>query len=68
MDEPGKSVRLEARVWFNAETKHIHIAAADSFISTISPDPESKRHHANLYRKLAQFLRDAGAAAPEDQA
>jgi len=60
----GKTANLEMNVWYNAETGHIHIAAPDHFISTISPDPSSKRYHANLYRKLATCLRDLGLPHP----
>ena len=61
----AKTVRLDVGIWYNEATRHIHIAAKDSFISTVSPDPESKRFHPNLYRKLATCLREAGAPAPE---
>lgn len=63
-----KTVRLDVGIWYNKKTRHIHLAAKDSFISTVSPDPDSKRFHANLYRKLAACLRDAGAVAPKLEA
>jgi hypothetical protein len=51
MVKPTKSVRLDVNIWFNERTGHIHIAAANAFISTVSNDPASKRYHPNLFRK-----------------
>jgi len=59
----GKSVKLEIRVWLNQKTGHIHIGGG-GLISTVSNDPASRRYHPNLYRKLGNVLRDAGAPAP----
>lgn len=61
-----KSIRLEnARAWYNERTGHIHLAwhGAPNAISTVTDQP-GKRCHANLYRKLADTLRNAGAPAP----
>lgn len=60
-----KTVRLDVGIWFNAQTGRIHIAAKDAFISTVSNDPNSKRYHPNLYRKMANTLRQSGAPAPD---
>lgn len=59
-----KTVRLDVGIWFNEETGHIHIAAANSFISTVSDDPESRRYHPNLFQKLAKCLMNAGVSHP----
>jgi len=59
-----KTARLDVGVWFNQATGHIHIAAKNAFISTVSNDPSSKRYHPNLYRKLAKALRDADKPHP----
>ena len=59
-----KTVKLDVGIWFNEKSGHIHLAAAGSFISTISNDPSSKRYHPNLYMKMTKALRDAGAPAP----
>jgi hypothetical protein len=59
-----RTVRLDVGIWFNEATGHIHIAAKDGFISTVSSDPKSKRFHPNLYGKLAKCLRDGGALTP----
>lgn len=61
-----KTVRFDVGIWFNADSGHIHMAAKDAFISTVSNDPASKRYHPNLYRKMAKALRDAGAPAPQE--
>lgn len=62
----AKTVKLDVSIWYNARTGHIHIAARDRrFISTVSADPDSARSHPHLFRKLAKYLRDAGAPAPE---
>jgi hypothetical protein len=62
---PTKTVRLNVGIWYNDKSGHIHIAAKDSFISTVSGDPESKRYHPNLYRKLAACLAEAGVPSPK---
>ena len=60
----GKSVKLEVRVWYDDRSRHIKLAGKGLNRSTVSNDPDSKRYHPNLYRKLANFLREAGAPAP----
>jgi hypothetical protein len=40
----SKTARLDVGIWFNETTGHIHIAAKDQFISTVSNDPSSKRY------------------------
>ena len=62
-DSP-KTARLDVGIWFNQSTGHIHLAAKDQFISTVSNDPASKRFHPNLYKKLAKALRDANRPHP----
>jgi hypothetical protein len=59
-----KSVKLEVRVWFDPTSKHIKIAGTGLSASTVSDDPNSKRYHPNLYRKLARVLEEAGAPIP----
>ena len=63
----GKTVRLDVGIWYNETTGHIHIAAKDSFISTISGEVSSKRYHPNLFRKLAKCLKESGAPHPTVQ-
>ena len=60
----GKTARLDVGIWFNESTGHIHVAAKDAFISTVSNDPSSKRFHPDLYRKLAAALRAADKPHP----
>lgn len=64
MKNIGKSVRFDVNIWWNESSGHIHVAAKDGFISTVSNDPDSKRYHPNLFRKMAVALKDAGAPAP----
>lgn len=61
-----KTVHLEAGVWYNEKDDKIHIAAKGDhgFITTVNRDPASPRGHPNLFRKLAQYLRDHDAPAP----
>jgi hypothetical protein len=65
--KPGKSVYLSVGVWYDEDQGHIHLTAKDvhGFHTTVSPDPNSKRGHPNLFGKLAKCLRDAGAPAPD---
>jgi len=60
----GKSVKLEIRVWYDEQSRYIKLAGKGLTASTVSNDPDSKRYHPNLYRKLATVLRNAGAPAP----
>lgn len=59
-----KTLRLDVGVWYNPSTGHIHVAAKDQFISTVSNNPDSKRFHLNLYRKLTRALVEAGLPSP----
>lgn len=58
-----KTAKLELSVWYSEKSRRIHVAGG-GFRSTVNEDPASKRYHANLYRKLAKFLREAGMPAP----
>ncbi|MFN4207158.1 MAG: hypothetical protein ACK4HG_12220 [Agrobacterium albertimagni] len=61
-----KTIPLTISVWYDEKTEHIHLAAPDTdwFHSTINDREGSVRRHANLFRKLGKFLRDAGVPAP----
>jgi hypothetical protein len=61
----GKSIILNVRVWYDDRSRHIKIAGPGLTASTVSNDPSSKRYHPNLFRKLANALRSAGAPSPE---
>ncbi len=56
-----KTVSFRLGVWANPSTCMIHLASSEAgVISTVSNDPESKRYHPNLYRKLRRVLVDKG--------
>ncbi len=60
----GKTVYLDdVSIWWREDTGRIHISF-EGKISTVSPDPKSKRGNPHLFRKLAECLRDAGAPHP----
>jgi hypothetical protein len=63
---PGKSVYLEVGIWWDEAQGQIHLTAknVDGFHTTVSNDPNSKRGHPNLFRKLAKVLKDTGAPHP----
>lgn len=65
----GKTRYVQMSLWFNAETGHIHLAAPGSswFHTTVCNTPGSKRGHANLFRKLARLLDEAGLPGPQIQ-
>ena len=63
MDEV--SVRLNVRVRYDAKSRHIKLAGKGLTVSTASNNPESKRYHPNLFRKLGKVLRDAEVPSPE---
>ena len=54
----GSTVYLHAGIWFDKRTAEIHIAGPKEsrFHSTVSDNPESKRYHPNLYKKLKEIL------------
>jgi len=62
----GKSVYLEVGIWWDADQRQIHLTAknVEGFHTTVSGDESSKRGHPNLFLKLAEVLRDAGAPHP----
>ena len=66
--KPRKTVHLEAGVWYDTKDDKIHIAAKgdQGFITTVNRNPASLRGHPNLFRKLAQYLRDHDTPAPEE--
>lgn len=53
-------------VWWDEKQGQIHLTApgVNGFHTTISPNPESKRGHPNLFMKLAKALREGGAPHP----
>lgn len=60
-----KSVTAQVSIWMKPNG-HIAIASQkEDFISTVSNDPDSKRYHPNLYRKLAKVLRENGVLLPD---
>ena len=62
----GNTAYLSIGAWLDKDNGHIHLTLPHSkwFHTTVSPDPSSARGHPNLYRKLAQALREAGVPAP----
>ena len=64
---PGNKVHFGIGVWFDAKRNCIKIQSDDAeFITTVSADASLRRGHPNLFRKLANVLRDNGAPAPSD--
>lgn len=56
-----KTVSFRLSAWANPRTRMIHLASSEAgIISTVSNDPESKRYHPNLFRKLRRVLIDKG--------
>ena len=55
-----KTAYMEIGVWLGNDG-HIRIARqGGGFISTVSADPESKRYHPHLYKKLGAVLQGSG--------
>lgn len=55
-----KTAYMEIGVWLGNDG-HIRIARkGGGFISTVSADPESKRYHPHLYKKLKEVLQNLG--------
>ncbi len=65
-EKGGHTVYARVGIWYNAETGHIHLTVpgSDWFHTTVNNEPGSKRYHANLFRKLARGLDQAGAPGP----
>ena len=65
--QDGKTVYLDkVGIFWNQKDGRIRITAQGifPFISTVSPDPKSKRGNPNLYYKLAKCLQAKGAPHP----
>lgn len=62
----GNTAYLKVGAWFDPDTEQIHLTIPESdwFHTTVNGNPDSKRGHPNLYRKLARALREAGVPAP----
>ncbi|MCV3240577.1 hypothetical protein [Mesorhizobium sp. ZC-5] len=61
----SKTAKFDVSIWYNEKSRHIHIAGG-GFRSTVNADPESKRYHPNLFKKLARVLREQGKPAPTE--
>lgn len=66
-EKGGNTVYLNVGAWYDKNTGHIHLTLPNSgwFHTTVSPNPDSKRGHPNLFSKLARVLNEAGVPAPE---
>ena len=64
--KPGKSVYVQMGIWYNDETKEIHLTAqgVEGFHTTVNDKHDSIRGHKNLFGKLAKVLADNGAPHP----
>jgi hypothetical protein len=70
ISKPGKSVYLDVGIWYDEEQDAIHMTAkdVDGFHTTVNNDGKNLRGHPNLFYKLANVLREAGAPAPSPRA
>lgn len=61
-----KTTTVRLSIWWEPEAQEIHIASNDTerFITTVNDDPTNRRGHPNLFRKLADILREDGKPAP----
>ena len=66
LSSKGNTVYLDVGVWYDPEKGLIHMSAKglNDFHTTISPDPDNRRGHPNLYMKLARSLAKMGAPHP----
>lgn len=56
---PGNAVKFEIGIWRKRANGDIDIASQDKAVklrTTVSNNPDSKRYHPNLYRKLEAIL------------
>ena len=67
VSKPGKSVYIEAGIWYDEEQDSIHLTVKDvpGFHTTVNRQPDNVRGHPNLFAKLTNVLKDHGAPAPE---
>jgi hypothetical protein len=65
-DEKKTSASFPVSIWYAAETGEILVArpTEKSFVTSISANPEAENGHPQLYSKLANALREAGAICP----
>jgi hypothetical protein len=57
-ERSGKTGKAIIGLWFDEDAGEIHLSIPDHGLSTINPDPESKRGNPHLFNKLAKVLRD----------
>ena len=67
VSKPGKSVYVQMGIWYNEDTKEIHLTAqgVEGFHTTVNNKPDSIRGHKNLFGKLAKLLAAEGAPHPQ---
>ncbi len=69
--KPGNSVYFEVGIWYDKKKGVIDITWRDydgnSRKTNVSGDTKRQNGHPNLFRRLAQILRDNGAPAPPDE-
>lgn len=66
-DKGGNTAYLNIGAWYDAKSGTIHLTLPNSdwFHTTVNNKDGSKRCHENLYKKLAQALKEAGAPYPD---
>jgi len=63
-ERSGKTAEVTIGLWFDEEAGDIHLRLPDHGLSTVNPDPASKRGHPHMFNKLAKVLRDQGKPHP----
>lgn len=65
MPQSAKTAYPKVGIWFDEQAGDIHLSIAGHGLSTINPNPESKRGNPHLFNKLAKALRDEGKPHPQ---
>lgn len=62
----GKTVYFRIGIWYDEDSGEIRVQSdeAESFMASVSRDPDSRHGDPSLYDHLAKVLRGAGAKAP----
>ena len=59
-ERSGKTAEVTIGLWFDEEAGDIHLRIPGHGLSTVNPDPASKRGNPHLFNKLAKVLREQG--------
>ncbi len=62
----GKQVKRELSFYYSTNSRRIHLFIGGDCRASVSNDPDRVNYHPELFRKLANLLREEGKPAPPE--